>query len=190
MPDFLSQICMCMSAIWTWNHLSSTDYVNLELPRESSFADPVNVRVNTGFSSHCRNKKDVPRLWCCMENRCVGASVHLDLVVWSCVCPSASFYVRCTHPSPGDWNLMQEQRELLFMRPASHTHTHTHPLCFYLYSARLAASLAVWFWSDTWVICTIQICFVFEGSRLVHTCRALQNEGRELQGHCAWALLY
>ena len=72
----------------------------------------------------------------------------------------------------------------------THTHTHTHPLCFYLYSARLAASLAVWFWSDTRVICTIQICFVFEGSRLVHTCRALQNEGRELQGHCAWALLY
>ena len=158
MPDFLSQICMCMSAIWTWNHLSSTDYVNLELPRESSFADPVNVRVNTGFSSHCRNEKDVPRLWCCMENRCVGASVHLDLVVWSCVCPSASFYVRCTHPSPGDWNLMQEQRELLFMRLASedthtHTHTHTHTPSLFLFIFCSTSSVSchlilVWHTSD------------------------------------------
>lgn len=44
---FLSQMCMCMLAVSTRNHFSSTDYVILEEPIEKSFTGQINVLLNT-----------------------------------------------------------------------------------------------------------------------------------------------
>lgn len=150
---FYPQICMCMSAVWAWNDLSSTGYVNLELPREGSFTGPVNVRVNTVFT---------PSQW---ERRPKVAVLHGEQMCRSICPPLSAGVVMCVplgtflcqvHSSITRWlkSYARAERSPIHetgFRGHAHTHTHTSSLFLFIFCSTSSIAcrlISAWHASD------------------------------------------
>lgn len=84
---------MAVLAVWTWNYLSFTHYVIVELPIEKGLTCQRNLhqhtivqqRVNTAAAMG-KTSQGCSAATQKTEYMCVNGSVHLYVLVWTCMC--------------------------------------------------------------------------------------------------------